>query len=136
MTKFSDDFDEKVGIKIKIRRSACGLTQGEFGKKLGITPQLVQKYENGKEEITCKTLYNMATVLGTRIEYFFGDNDIYKAQNSDGFLKGASLKSARAFDGISDRSAVDLLKYYNKISDKKTKNGLIKLLRSLANVRS
>jgi transcriptional regulator with XRE-family HTH domain len=39
--------DAKLGEKIRIRRTAAGMSQSELGESLGVSFQQIQKYEKG-----------------------------------------------------------------------------------------
>jgi transcriptional regulator with XRE-family HTH domain len=54
-------------------RVARGLSQGKVAKKLGITFQQVQKYENGANRISVSKLYEIAGVLGVAVAQLFAD---------------------------------------------------------------
>ena len=47
MTRGMTQLDRFVGGRIKQRRKALKMSQGELGKQLGVTFQQVQKYERG-----------------------------------------------------------------------------------------
>ena len=63
--------DEYVGLKLKIKRSAMGITQNELGDMIGITFQQIQKYEKGANRIGAGRLFEFATILNVPISYFF-----------------------------------------------------------------
>ena len=46
-----------------MRRVALGLSQSVVAKRMGITFQQIQKYENGKNTLSVARLYEMASAL-------------------------------------------------------------------------
>lgn len=63
--------DIKIGEQIKQARSEAQLTQSELGEKIGVTWEMISRYENGKSSPR-KNLEGIATALGKPIQYFFG----------------------------------------------------------------
>lgn len=61
-----DDVDVQVGIRIRKRRNALGITQEELGKALrdSLSHQQIQKYEKGENSISCARLVQIAEALG------------------------------------------------------------------------
>lgn len=65
--------DESVGARVRARRKARSMNQTELAKKLGVTFQMVQRYEYGLCRISASTLFHIAHALETPIDYFFED---------------------------------------------------------------
>lgn len=63
--------DFHVGNRIKGLRLEIGMTQTELANHLGVTFQQIQKYERAANRVGAARLYEIATVLGTDITYFF-----------------------------------------------------------------
>jgi transcriptional regulator with XRE-family HTH domain len=63
--------DAHVGQRLRARRIALGLSQGELGRRLGLTFSQVQKYEKGVNRIGAGRLYHAASLLGVPVQYFF-----------------------------------------------------------------
>ena len=63
--------DFHVGNRIKGRRLEVRMTQTELANHLGVTFQQIQKYEGAANRVGAARLYEIATVLGTDIAYFF-----------------------------------------------------------------
>ncbi|HWA88895.1 MAG TPA: helix-turn-helix transcriptional regulator [Rhizomicrobium sp.] len=70
-TKKRNAIDEYVGARVRSRRKALGMNQSVLGKKLGLTFQMVQRYEYGLCRISASTLYAIAVALETPVGYFF-----------------------------------------------------------------
>ena len=62
------------GDKLRKLRNAYGLTQSEFGDKIGISRVRINSYENNITPLPTQVKYKIAEATGINIEYF--DNDI------------------------------------------------------------
>lgn len=71
MTKRIDKTDVFVGKKIKEKRIFLKITQEELAKKLDITFQQIQKYENGSNRVSAGRLYKISKIFNISINYFF-----------------------------------------------------------------
>jgi len=65
--------DVRLGRRITLLRKARGISQAELARRLGVTPQQYQKYERGTNRVGATRLFEIALVLGVRIQYFFED---------------------------------------------------------------
>lgn len=57
----------EIGDLIRGRRVGAGMTQVELGDLIGLTFQMVQKYEKGRSAITVPRLAQVAAALGVRL---------------------------------------------------------------------
>jgi len=57
-----------IGKNIHSLRKEKGFTQGQIAKKLGVSPQQVQKYEAGKGSMYIHTLIDLSTILGVNVQ--------------------------------------------------------------------
>lgn len=60
-----------LGQRLRSARAARGLAMPALGARVGRCGQQIQKYEIGRDAIKAATLYQLATVLGVSIEWFF-----------------------------------------------------------------
>lgn len=65
-----------VGERIKQARLAAGLSQRETAKLAGLSAMAISKFERNLVTPTSKTFARLASVLDTRIEFFFRTDDI------------------------------------------------------------
>jgi transcriptional regulator with XRE-family HTH domain len=63
--------DKQIGKQIKKARTDKGLSQELLGEKLGVTWEMVSRYENGRSSAR-KYLAELSQVLDKPIAYFFG----------------------------------------------------------------
>src|SRR4051794_30371396 len=69
------EVDRHVGVKLRERRLALGLTQQQLAEAVGITYQQAFKYEKGVNRIAAGRLHAIAGALGVEPGYFFADLD-------------------------------------------------------------
>jgi transcriptional regulator with XRE-family HTH domain len=67
--------DQALGLSIRARRNAIGLTQGDLAKAVGVTFQQVQKYELGANRVSFSRLAVIAQALDCRIMDLVGELD-------------------------------------------------------------
>jgi transcriptional regulator with XRE-family HTH domain len=68
-----DPIDVDVGRRIKLRRTAAGVTQTDLAVHLGISFQQVQKYERGANRVSASILVRTAAFLGTTVAELVGE---------------------------------------------------------------
>jgi transcriptional regulator with XRE-family HTH domain len=66
-----DAVDMLVGRNIRILRQDRGMSQTELGRKIDVTFQQVQKYENGTNRVGSGRLFKIASNLNVPITAFF-----------------------------------------------------------------
>lgn len=69
--KTGREADAQVGKLIRLRRLQLGLSQSELGRRIGVTYQQVQKYEQGLNRVNATSLQQLATALEVQTSYFF-----------------------------------------------------------------
>lgn len=122
-------FDKHVGRKIKLKRSSLGITQGELGDMLGVTFQQIQKYEKGDNRIGAGKLYEISTILNVPVSYFFDgleNNKLNLKDNEEGSSYDTTLSN------VPEKEVSTLLKFFIKIKDKKIRDSVIELAKSLS----
>lgn len=63
--------DSHVGARLREMRKMRGLTQGELGRKLGVSFAQLQKYESGENRLSAARLYRVARLFDISIASFF-----------------------------------------------------------------
>ncbi len=56
--------EAEIGERIRVRRSALGMSQAELADRIGMSFQQVQKYERGANRIASSILVRVADALG------------------------------------------------------------------------
>ncbi|MEY2345160.1 helix-turn-helix domain-containing protein [Proteus mirabilis] len=60
-----------IGERIKRARAAAGLSMQALGEQVGISANMVKKYEHDQSMPSSGVLLKLATALSVRTEYFF-----------------------------------------------------------------
>jgi transcriptional regulator with XRE-family HTH domain len=122
--------DVALGAKIRNARNQAGKSQKKLGDDLNLTFQQVQKYESGKNRVSAATLYEISKVLQTPVGQFFAgiDNTFAPIPIGSDFILADSAESQY----IADEDTI--IQCFAKITDIKTKELIVVLLRHLAQV--
>jgi transcriptional regulator with XRE-family HTH domain len=114
--------DVMVGKRIRLRRVQLGFSQTELGKKLGVTFQQVQKYENGANRVSCSRLYEISTALDVPITFFFMESGHTSLE----------LAVAEQFDVPDLKDGIHLMTAFRQIPNVAVRKSFIVLVESLA----
>lgn len=109
-----DPIDVHVGRQLRIARELAGLTQTDIGRELGMSFQVVQKYEQGEIRVSASRLYQLAALLVKPVEYFFA-----------GFERDGAER------GHIDRSEIELVRAFRMIRNPELRECLERLLREI-----
>ena len=73
-----------IGKQLKSARLQAGLSQRDLAEKVGISAQVISKYERGLDTPGSAVLIRLAKAFGVRVEYFFRPSEIkpYSDPNS------------------------------------------------------
>jgi transcriptional regulator with XRE-family HTH domain len=66
-----NEFNKKIGSRIRIARTELGLSQQDLGRYLDITYQQVQKYETGLNRVSACSLAMISRITKKDINYFY-----------------------------------------------------------------
>jgi transcriptional regulator with XRE-family HTH domain len=133
----TDPIDKRIGLKLKLRRNYLGITQSNLGNTIGVTFQQVQKYEKGINKISISKLRELSNVLKIPIEYFLSDeSNIVESFRDTGTMDPSRENKNNYFDENSkyntvDKEVINLIKYFQRIKDKKVRSGILNLVDSL-----
>ncbi len=89
--------DVHVGGRVRARRTLIGMSQEDLGKRVGLTFQQIQKYENGMNRIAASRLWRFSLILGRPISWFFEGIGERKRKVDDLLVKRETLKFVRYF---------------------------------------
>ena len=118
------DVDVYVGSRVRLRRSALGLSQDQLASAIGLSFQQIQKYERGVNRIGASRLYEMGKALNAPISYFFEDfDDAGLAESKDSFYEA---------DPVLKRETLELMRAYHQIKDPKERKKVLKLVKGIA----
>ena len=71
----SMDLDALMGRRIRLRRLLLGWTQKALGERVGVTPQMVHKWETAQSGLYAETLFRLSRAMGVPMAYFFTELD-------------------------------------------------------------
>jgi transcriptional regulator with XRE-family HTH domain len=66
-----DPIDSYVGQRLKLRRTMLGLSQERLGDAVGVSFQMIQKYERGDCRVGASRLMKIAQTLQVPVSWFF-----------------------------------------------------------------
>jgi ribosome-binding protein aMBF1 (putative translation factor) len=68
---FDRDLAAKIGTRVAMRRSLCGLSKQQLAARLGIDTADVSAYEQGEKRMSCALLLEAAKQLKATPRFFF-----------------------------------------------------------------
>jgi ribosome-binding protein aMBF1 (putative translation factor) len=68
---FDRDLAAKIGTRVEMRRTLCGLSKLQLGARLGIDTTDVLAYEQGEKRMSCKLLLETTKQLRASPRFFF-----------------------------------------------------------------
>ena len=119
--------DVHVGARVRLRRTALGMSQEKLGDAIGLTFQQVQKYERGTNRIGASRLYELSRVLEVPVSFFFEELDL-------GTLgPGLSEPPAAPYAAAGgNRDVLELARTFQRISDAALRRRLFDLVKAIA----
>ena len=112
--------DAHVGGRVRDRRTLIGMSQTELGKRVGLTQQQTQKYENGMNRIAASRLWRFSLILGQPISWFFEGIGERKRKVEDLLAKRETLKFVRYFSACDPDVQKHLAAMINAVAGKAT----------------
>lgn len=101
----ADAVDHHVAAEIRRHRIAAQLSQAELARRLGVTWQQVQKYENADNRVSAGRLYDITRALGLDLVDLFpesGEAECLDARVRPPRASPQAERLAAAFDAISN----------------------------------
>ena len=111
-----DPVDLHVGSQLRLARELAGLTQTEVGRALGMSFQVIQKYEQGEIRVSASRLFQLAGLLCKSPDYFF---------------EGIAATDVQGI-GALDRSDIELVRAFRSIHGIELRQLLVRLARDIA----
>ena len=121
MRKAAHKIDAHIGRRVRARRVGLGLTQNDLARILDLSYQQMQKYENGHNRISVGRLWQLSKILQVETGYFF-----------EGVDEDAELFPIE--HGGRERSALEVVKNFKRISDPGVKAAAAGLIKALARI--
>jgi transcriptional regulator with XRE-family HTH domain len=114
--------DVAMGQRIRERRRALGMSQGDLARALGITFQQVQKYERGANRVSFSRLMDIVRALGCQLA------DLTDGLESD--RPAPPLDASHRL--MAEDGASELLKAYAALDNRSLRQALLQHARALA----
>ena len=127
--------DVYVGSRVRLRRMVIGMSQEKLGEKLGLTFQQVQKYEKGTNRIGASRLWQISSILGVSIEFFFDDAPIDSEPPRD-TVAGSDAVTTALIEFLQSRDGLELNRAFVRVTDPKVRRRMVELVKSLADDES
>ncbi len=83
MEEHNKILDKYVGLKIRERRKALGLTQAELAEVLALSHQQIQRYESGENTISMASVLRIAQALNVKPDCFYENAPLSKTADED-----------------------------------------------------
>jgi len=128
--KQANPIDAHVGHRVRLRRMLNGMSQERLGELLGLTFQQVQKYEKGVNRIGAGRLYEIASILGVHISFFYEDIEVDVAQGAASL--GGSREHLPVMEFMSSGEGIQLSVAFMRVKDVKVRRKILELVRSLS----
>lgn len=97
-------------FRLKYLREKAGLSQDDLAKMISCAQQTIGSYEIGRTQPDFETLYKLATIFNTSVDYLIGYTDI-KAPYLKSEIKTSEYKDAfvEGFDQLPDEMKKSIL---------------------------
>lgn len=125
-------FDKIIADGLMAIRKKRSLTQQDLGDKLGVSSEMIRKYENSESRLPFGRAYEIASILGIKLEEFFtslkGNNEKYElSDNQQELIEHYGKESSREKSDLED-----LEKAYYAITDQKKRASFVKLVKDMS----
>ena len=120
--------DEHVGRRLRLRRNLLGLSQDDLAKRLGLTSQLIQKYEAGETRISASRLYGIAGQLAVPITWFFDELEDKKRTSAK---PEQTTQEQDWSELVTKRESRQLLELYFAIPDERLRRKVLEVAQLL-----
>jgi transcriptional regulator with XRE-family HTH domain len=131
-SKLPSGIDRVVGQRIRWRRRELKLSQEQLAELLSLTFQQVQKYEKGVNRVSAGRLFEIASVMGVNVNYFYdGAESQLEDDRQHRFAEGGS-ESDGPRAPVLDAETLDLIAAFQKIEDDSLRKSLLNTVRAAA----
>ncbi|PIZ31213.1 MAG: transcriptional regulator [Alphaproteobacteria bacterium CG_4_10_14_0_8_um_filter_53_9] len=120
-TSTKDPIDLHVGQRLKLRRTMLGLSQEKVGEAVGVTFQMIQKYEKGACRVGASRLQQLARVVDVPVAWFFEE---FTPQGKQSVSLVAEEKTTLDENVLTKKETMTLLKAYYNLSEEQRKHVL------------
>jgi transcriptional regulator with XRE-family HTH domain len=122
--------DRHVGLHIRMRRKALGISQEKLAEQLGLTFQQVQKYERGANRVSASKLWEIARALKTNVAYFYEGLE----DEMEGVQRGFMGASAQEF--LLTPEGLELADIFPRVRRPGLRRKVLDLVRAMAEMEA
>ncbi len=122
--------DREVAARVRAQRLASGLTQTELGKRIGVTFQQIQKYENGSNRLTAGKLIILSEILGVPVEQFMSVGTAVQKPQPTPTVQALAQEQAASARSV-HREVLELVRSFARIEDPRTRKHILGLIKHL-----
>jgi transcriptional regulator with XRE-family HTH domain len=120
----SNPIDKHVGSRVRMRRMMLGMSQEKLGDALGLTFQMVQKYEKGVNRISATKLQHMCQILQVPVPFFF--------EGAPGGVDGTADIPSYVNEFFATSDGLALAKAFMRIENAKLRRLIVRLVEDCA----
>ena len=121
-----------IGSRIRLRRTAMGMSQEAVAAALGVSFQQIQKYERGINRISASRLYALGSIFSVSITFFFEGYEDASPQHVSVREDPVLFKNDDTLK-MSQKETLDLIRAYYQIKSLSVRKKVIELLRAFSN---
>ncbi|THD77079.1 MAG: XRE family transcriptional regulator [Phenylobacterium sp.] len=118
-----DRLDQALGLAIRLRRHARGLSQSGLGEAIGVSFQQIQKYERGTNRVSFSTMMRICEALDCHVSDLVAEVEQ---------LDGGGKRAGKGQDTLAQPEAAPLLEALSQIKSPGVRRTVLELARSLA----
>lgn len=97
-----------VGNRIKNARILKCLSQQNVADEIGVSKQMISKYENGEAIPTSSKLINLSKLFGLKVDYFFSS---FQIELGEIIFRKKSTFSMKKQSALKEQIKIDLENY-------------------------
>src|SRR5712671_4940830 len=128
-TKETKPVDQHVGSRVRMRRMMLGMSQEKLGDALGLTFQMIQKYEKGVNRISASKLQHISQILQVPVPFFFEGAPPWAGIAPAARGKADDAPSpAYVSDFLATSAGLELVKAFMCIEDRKLRRSIVELV--------
>jgi len=120
--------DRHVGLHIRMRRKALGISQERLAESLKLTFQQVQKYERGANRVSASKLWEIARALRTNVAYFYEGLESEDNETTHGFI------GANAQEFLLTPEGMELAATFPRVRRPGVRRKVLDLVRAMADM--
>lgn len=131
----ANEIDNYIGKKLLEFRSQYNLTQADIARKLDVSTQQYQKYENGDNRLSLSKFLHLSRSVAFPLKDFI---DGYIEESQSAIESGLSDNAQASLNELSDdkgsvlKDTADLIKAYHSIEDEEKRKNFVKAAKEMA----